>query len=286
MFIPLHDANALKHIRLQYVTLTIIVANIAIWLITGTPAISDQAAVAKTFYAYGFIPAVVNDFQVLPEGVQVFPTAFSYVTYSFFHQDFMHLAGNMLFLWVFGDNVEDAMGHLKYMLFYIACVVAGAWFHAFMAPDSQAPLIGASAAAAGIIAGYLLLHPNVRVWVLVLGRIPLRIPALWAIGAWIAFQFYSLVTDPENQVSWAAHVGGIAMGLIMTPLLKRSSVPLFDRDDHSKIGTAVVDVAPEKNVEDEETMSNASGPPQAATEKRSRSASVPDIKKSGRWGRQ
>ena len=229
MFIPLHDSNALKHIRLQYVTLSIIAVNILVWLVIGTPTISDAEAVRKAYFAYGFIPAVVNNLQVLPAEVVVIPNSLSYISYAFFHGDFMHLAGNMLFLWVFGDNVEDAMGHIRYLVFYIACAAAGAWFHAFVVPDSTAPLIGASAAAAGIVAAYLMLHPNVRVWILALGRIPIRIPALWAIGAWIAFQLYNLFANPGDEVSWAAHVGGIVAGAILLPLLKRSDVPLFNK---------------------------------------------------------
>lgn len=286
MFIPLHDSNALKHIRLQFVTLTLIAINILVWLLIGTPAISDAQAVQQAYYAYGFIPAVANNLQTLPLEVVVIPSSLNYVSYAFFHGDFMHLAGNMLFLWVFGDNVEDAMGHIRYLIFYVACAAAGAWFHAFMAPDSSVPLIGASAAAAGIVAAYLMLHPNVRVWVLALGRIPLRIPALWAIGAWIAFQLYNLIANPGDEVSWAAHVGGIIAGAILLPLLKRSDVPLFERTDTNAKDTEThantnSNEAPENDLPQAEVPSPHKSPSQIG-----QSPPDPPPNQDGKWGRQ
>jgi membrane associated rhomboid family serine protease len=229
MFIPLSDGNPLDHISRQYVTLLLIAANCLIWIALGTPAFFSQEAVRATVYSYGFIPAVANGFEVLPLELQRIPENATYLSYSFFHGDFMHLAGNMLFVWVFGDNVEDAMGHLKFLFFYLACAAAGAIAHSMVAPDSPVPLIGASGAVAGIIAAYLLLHPKVRVWVLALGRIPLKIPAFIVLGAWIVFQIYQFTTDTESEVSWAAHVGGIVAGLILVIFLKRKSVQLFDR---------------------------------------------------------
>ena len=100
----------------------------------------------------------------------------------FFHGDVFHLVGNMLFLWVFGDNVEDAMGHVRFLVFYLACGVFAGLFHAWMVPDSDMPLIGASGAVAGVIAAYLMLHPHVSVWVLAFKVIPLRITAGLALG--------------------------------------------------------------------------------------------------------
>lgn len=240
MFIPLNDTNALKHIRLQYVTLIIIALNCLIWLLMGTPAIFDKETVLAANYSYGFIPAVVNGYQELPIELDRMPQSLSYVTYAFFHGDFMHLAGNMLFIWVFGDNVEDAMGHLKYLVFFLACAAVGALAHSVMDPRSTAPLIGASGAAAGIVGAYILLHPRVKVWILALGRIPLRIPAVFVLGAWILFQFYSLATDGENRVSWAAHAGGILAGMALILFMRRPGVRLFDRDVNIVVETPEV----------------------------------------------
>jgi len=230
LFIPLHDANALRHIHIQWVTLAVIVANSAIWIATGTGLAGGELAIRDTVYGFGFIPAVAlegvqNDFAVLPEGVYPWST---YLTYAFLHGDFWHLLGNMLFIWVFGDNVEDAMGHVRFLVFFLLCAAAGALLHGVVQPSSQTPLIGASGAAAGVITAYLMLHPRVQVWVLALGRIPIRLSALWVIGAWIAFQFVNLAIADEGEVSWAAHVGGIVAGVVLLPLFKRRGVKMFD----------------------------------------------------------
>jgi membrane associated rhomboid family serine protease len=235
VFIPLHDANALKHIKVQYVTLLLIIVNVLVWLFFTSPIYVSEDAMRAAVYAYGFIPVIASGEQSLPFELQRIPPLASYVTYAFLHGDFMHLAGNMLFVWVFGDNVEDAMGHLKFLFFYLCCAAAGALVHAMVLPQSEAPLIGASGAAAGVITAYLLLHPRVKVWVLALGRIPLRLSALWVIGAWIVFQFASFAYAGEEQVSFAAHVGGIAAGAVLLPVLKRRGVALFDRQAAAEV---------------------------------------------------
>jgi len=224
MFIPLHDANSLKHIRLQYVTLGIIAANIIVFILM---AVSDGAQ--ATVYGLGYVPAVVNDVAELPPHLVLVPEGFTYVTYAFLHGDFFHLAGNMLFLWVFGDNVEDALGHFRFFLFYFACAAAGAAFHGMLAPGSEIPLVGASGAIAGIVAAYLILHPRVKVWVLAFGRIPLRIPAFIPLILWVGFQMLMLSVGDDSNISWATHVGGILCGAILIVIMKRPEVPLFDR---------------------------------------------------------
>lgn len=229
MFIPLHDANQLRHIRLQYVTLGVIIVNCLIWLFFVTAAMSDPDVSKAAFFSYGFVPAVANGYETLPPQWAVIPEPLTYVSYAFFHGDFMHLAGNMLFIWVFGDNVEDAVGHFRFVLFFLACAAAGALAHSLAQPESISPLIGASGAAAGVITAYLMLHPHVKVWILALGRIPLRIPALWVIGAWILFQVGNFVANPDSDVSWAAHIGGIVAGAVLIPVMKRRGVALFDR---------------------------------------------------------
>ncbi|MEM7068408.1 MAG: rhomboid family intramembrane serine protease [Pseudomonadota bacterium] len=229
MFIPLHDQNALNNIRLQYVTLVIIALNIIIWVITATPQLSDASAANAIYYSFGFVPAVINDTAVLPPELISLPEPVSYVSYAFLHGDFMHLAGNMLFIWVFGDNVEDAMGHFRFLVFYILCAATGAYAHQLFLPTSEAPLIGASGAAAGIVGAYLMLHPRVKVWILAFARIPLRLSAMWVLGAWIAFQIFQLVTAVNDEVSWAAHIGGVIAGIVLIPFFKRRDVPLFDQ---------------------------------------------------------
>lgn len=226
MFIPLHDANALKYIRRQYVTLGLIAANV---LVFASLALGGAHAMQAAAIGLGYIPSVAYDLAALPPELAIVPEPLTYVTYAFLHGDFLHLAGNMLFLWVFGDNVEDATGHVRFLLFYLACAAAGAAFHGMMAPESGLPLIGASGAIAGIVSAYLLLHPRVKIWVLALARIPLRVPAFVVLGLWIAVQFAMLVIDSEGMISWTAHVGGILAGAVLIPFFKRREVPLLDR---------------------------------------------------------
>ena len=131
---------------------------------------------------------------------------------------------------MFGDNIEDAMGHFRFLLFYLLCAMGAAAAHMLANWASPIPLIGASGATAGIIAAYLLLHPKVKVWVLFLGRIPLRIPALYCLGAWILLQIFNSITNVEDGVAWWAHLGGAMAGAALIPLMKRKSVPLFDQN--------------------------------------------------------
>jgi membrane associated rhomboid family serine protease len=227
VFIPLHDANSLKHIRLQYVTIGMIAVNVLVFLIT---AAGGEATSQAAVLGLGYIPSVVFDIAELPPEFVLIPENATYVSYAFLHADAWHLGGNMLFLWIFGDNVEDAMGHIRYFFFYLICAAAGAFVHGMMAPESQAPLIGASGAVAGIVAAYLLLHPRVKVWILAFGRIPLRIPAWIALVAWIGFQIVMFAAAGDDQVSWAAHVGGIVAGAMLVLVFRRRGVPLLDRE--------------------------------------------------------
>ncbi|MBA8881588.1 rhomboid family intramembrane serine protease [Phyllobacterium myrsinacearum] len=225
MFIPLYDANSLKYIKRQYVTLSLIGVNVLIFGLTSLAGADSKTA----SIGFGYIPSVAHHMTVLPVQYDFVSPYFTYVTYAFLHGDIFHLGGNMLFLWVFGDNVEDAMGHVRFLIFYLLCASAGAFMHGVIEPGSDGPLIGASGAIAGVVAAYLLLHPRVRVWVLAFGRIPLRIPALYPLVLWIGLQFVMLVTHGEDRISWACHVGGIIAGALLLVPFKRRSVPLFDR---------------------------------------------------------
>ncbi len=227
MFIPLHDANSLRYIKLQYVTFGIIAVNVVVYLLT---AVQSEDAQVATVVGFGYIPITLFSDVVRPDEYLFVPNWATYVTYAFFHGDLWHIGGNMLFLWVFGDNVEDAFGHVKYLIFYLLCAATGALVHGLAAPDSQAPLIGASGAVAGVVAAYLMLHPRVKIWVLVLGRIPLRVPAWAALVLWIGFQFVMFALAGEDQVSWAAHIGGIVAGALLVLVFRRRGVPLFDRE--------------------------------------------------------
>jgi membrane associated rhomboid family serine protease len=229
VFIPLSDDNPLRSIRFQWVTVGLIAANVAVFIwqntATGPSAAASFAVIpSELFQVRIFGGSAHGPYDTIPV-----PEAFTLLTYMFLHGDIFHLLSNMLFLWVFGDNVEDAMGHIKYLAFYLICGVAGGLAHAFMLPASKLPLIGASGAVAGVIAAYLILHPRVLVWVLAFRFIPLRISAAWVLGVWVATQLLMVLVNQSDQVAWWAHVGGMAAGAILILFMRRPGVPLFDR---------------------------------------------------------
>lgn len=229
MFVPLHDENALKSIRFQYVTIGLIIANVVVFLFE---AMGLQEA---TIASFAIIPSelVSSAGMILPgdapDQTVAVPERLTLLSYMFFHGDIFHLAGNMLFLWVFGDNVEDAMGHLRFLIFYLACGIFAGLTHAYIMPDSPNPLIGASGAVAGVIAAYLMLHPRVRVWVLAFQFIPLRLSAAVVLGIWVLTQFAMILLPEIGPVAWWAHIGGLLAGAVLIIVMKRSDVPLFDR---------------------------------------------------------
>ena len=202
VFIPLSDDNPLRSIRFQWVTVGLIAANVLVFLLADTP--DGQAAMAP---ASPWFPPSCSRRSIFGGAVhwpydsaRTCPRAARSSPIMFLHGDILHLLSNMLFLWVFGDNVEDAMGHVKYLVFYLVCGIAGGLAHRWMLPTSKLPLIGASGAVAGVIAAYLILHPRVLVWVLAFRFIPLRISAAWVLGVWVATQFIMIVlsTSPTR----------------------------------------------------------------------------------------
>lgn len=229
MFIPLRDDNSLESIPFQYVTVSLIAVNVLVFLLEMSGM--SEAAVAS----FGVTPrdlfgtTVVLAPTSFGDGEHGVSTGATLLTYMFFHADLFHLVGNMLFLWVFGDNVEDAMGHLRFLIFYLACGVFAALFHSWMVPDSDLPLIGASGAVAGVIAAYLMLHPRVNVWVLAFKVIPLRITAGLVLGLWILVQVVMVSMPDVGPVAWWAHIGGLIAGAVLILFMRRPGVPLFDR---------------------------------------------------------
>jgi membrane associated rhomboid family serine protease len=228
MFVPLYDDNPLRHVRAQYVTYSLIALNVFVFAAFQSGLLG--ADIENTALRYGVIPAVLMDVEELAPEFAVIPEQLTLATYMFLHASWLHLIGNMLFLWVFGDNVEDATGHFRFLVFYLACGVVAALAHSLVLPESELPLVGASGAVAGVIAAYLMLHPRVRVWVLLLWRIPARLSAMWVIGVWIAIQLVNALTVQGDEVAWWAHVGGLAAGVTLILFLRRPGVALFDRN--------------------------------------------------------
>ncbi len=223
MFIPIYDKVELRHIKRPAGVYSLLAANIICFaLTTAFPALRLELS-------FGMIPLVVFGDAILPAGVLHTPPFITPFTSLFLHGGLEHLIGNMLFLWVFGDNIEDAMGTARFILFYLLCGACASMVHAFAMPQSQSPLIGASGAVSGVIAAYLILHPHVRVFALVLKWIPIAVKALYVIAAWIALQFASAILGGDPGVGWWAHVGGIVAGAVLIVFFKRANVVLLDR---------------------------------------------------------
>jgi membrane associated rhomboid family serine protease len=219
MFIPLHDDTPLRVIRFQWMTGTIILLNVLLFIFTHHIAGGD-AELAVLFF-YGVVPIELIHNAPLPDPSPV-PELLTIITYQFLHAGWLHLLANMVFLWVFADNIEDAFGPFVFLFFYLACGVGAGLLHALLSPSSNVPLIGASGAVGGIMAAYMLLYPRARVWILLFMRLPLRISAVYVLGGWLALQVLMLFIAPteEAMVAWWAHIGGFATGFLLTLLLR------------------------------------------------------------------
>ena len=227
--IPLHDDNPTR-IKPIF-TITIIAFCVLVFFYQS----SLGPKTGQVFvYQYGAIPAVIFGFESLPAEVQAIPASFSLLTSMFLHGGLMHLIGNMLYLWIFGNNIEDAMGHGRFVLFYLLCGVLAALSHALTDPSSQLPMIGASGAISGVLGAYILLYPRARVLVLIpLGFFTrlMYIPAGFVLGIWFLFQLISggiSVGQSGGGVAWFAHAGGFVAGMVLVGLFKYRSVRFFN----------------------------------------------------------
>ncbi|MDP6786099.1 MAG: rhomboid family intramembrane serine protease [Rhodospirillales bacterium] len=226
IFLPLKDNNPLEIIPFQVVTVSLIVACVAVFL--WQVSLSDAAGNSFIF-AYGTIPAVLFDVKILaPELVRV-PAETTLITSMFVHGSWWHLIGNMLYLWVFGDNVEDSMGHRRFVAFYLICGIAAALTHAVTEPGSATPVVGASGAISGVMGAYLVLHPRVKVLALIFNRIPLRLPAYVLLVGWIGLQLFNAYGGGDGSTAWWSHIGGFLAGAALVVPLRHKTVPLFDR---------------------------------------------------------
>jgi len=225
--IPLHDDN--PTIRRPLVTLALVAACIGVFL--WQQSLGDRA-VAAAFYGLGAIPAVLFGHRELSDGVAVVAPWLTLISYTFLHGGWLHLLGNMLFLWIFGNNVEDAMGHGRFVVFYAVCGAAAGLAHAAMEPRSDVPLVGASGAIAGVLGAYFMLYPRAHILVLlplgIFARL-MRVPALWVLGVWFALQLFNfgLGGASGGGVAWLAHIGGFALGAALIPVFKERRVPLW-----------------------------------------------------------
>lgn len=232
MLLPIGDDNEGRVIT-PYVTYALMALNIAVFVFLQLPSPNDAFT-----YAFSTIPREITSGRdlvgAMPIGREVLvhqpgpnPIQLTILTAMFMHGSWGHLFGNMLYLWIFGDNVEDAMGHVKFLIFYVVCGIAASIAHILSGPNSVIPSLGASGAIAGVLGGYLLMFPsrNVRVLVAYLGI--MMVPAIIVIGLWIAMQFMSglgsiaLTKQSEGGgVAYWAHIGGAIAGLVLVSLFR------------------------------------------------------------------
>jgi membrane associated rhomboid family serine protease len=226
--IPISDDNPTR--LTPVITWALIIACVGIYLWER----SLGRDMAGALVVFGFTPASLQAGYAPNAGVGEVPVGVTILTSMFLHGSILHVGGNMLYLWIFGNNVEDAMGHFRFLLFYLICGIAAALTLAAIDPASRVPMIGASGAISGVLAAYVLLFPRARVTVIVpLGIIffPFRITAVWVVGFWFLLQLFSAAATHPDQpgIAWWAHVGGFIAGVALTPFFKSSDFPLFGR---------------------------------------------------------
>ena len=175
---------------------------------------SQSYKTGQLFYSYGLIPSVLMGHNQLPMDLYAVPAFATIFTSMFMHGGFMHLIGNMLYMWIFADNIEDNLGPSKFLIFYILSGIGAAMTQVLMDVQSQIPMVGASGAIGGVLGAYLINHPNARVLVLIpFGFFSqfLKIRALYVLGFWFILQFIS----SGGGVAYAAHIGGFVSGMIL-----------------------------------------------------------------------
>ncbi|MBT3608041.1 MAG: rhomboid family intramembrane serine protease [Candidatus Marinimicrobia bacterium] len=204
MFFPYKDDN--PRVLFPFVTFGIIILNVLIFLGQFWISSNDPDIGKSLVYMYGFVPAEFNPLTIF--------------TSMFMHGGFAHIIGNMWFLYIFGDNVESILGHVKYFMFYLACGIGAALAQFFVEPASQVPMIGASGAVAGVLGAYMIRFPKARVHVLAVIIIFITtfvVPAQIVLGLWFLMQLSgglgSLGVDTTGGVAWFAHIGGFIIGV-------------------------------------------------------------------------
>ncbi|HKW85927.1 MAG TPA: rhomboid family intramembrane serine protease [Nitrospiraceae bacterium] len=232
--IPLHDDNPTEITPL--LTIAFIVACTLVFLYQ----VSLPAEPAELFvYRYGAIPAAVFGQVPIPPEIASLPVLTTLFTSMFLHGGWMHLIGNMLYLWIFGNNIEDVMGHIRFVVFYLTCGVLAAFSHALTDPTSTVPMVGASGAISGVLGAYLLLFPRAQVLVLLpLGLFTrmMYVPAGFVLGFWFVLQLISGGMSLGRQgggVAFFAHVGGFVAGMALIGLFKRPDVRFFAPRRHA-----------------------------------------------------
>jgi membrane associated rhomboid family serine protease len=216
--IPLRDDNPTHSTPVVNVALIALCVIVFLWEI-----MLPERDAERAIYLLGFIPAVFFGYKDLAQH-WVAPE-FSIVTSMFMHGGWMHLLGNMLYLWIFGDNVEDRVGHARYVLFYLICGLVAALAQGFADMSSTVPMVGASGAISGVLGAYIVLYPRANVLValpLLIVFYTLRVPAWVVLGMWFVGQLLSSLSAPQGAgVAFGAHIGGFLAGVVLIRLFVR-----------------------------------------------------------------
>jgi membrane associated rhomboid family serine protease len=222
MVIPLFDNDPLEKSRRAYVNWALIAANVVVFLIQQGGSDMSDALMIRNFALFPVALTGGGDTG------GALPPLTTVLTYMFLHGGWLHLFFNMLFLFTFGDNIEDALGHGRYLIFYLLCGIAGGFVHVIASPSSNVPLVGASGAIAGVVAAYLMLRPCAKVMVLAFGAIPLRLGSAWVLGFWILVQVWHIMSDDKGDTAWWAHIGGLTAGALLITVMRPPGVILFE----------------------------------------------------------
>lgn len=215
---PIGDENE-RDSGVAFVSMGLIALNVLAFLVEVNQP--SEAALQSFIEAWGVVPREYAAGRDLAPAIP-YPYWTTLLTSMFLHGGWGHLGGNMLFLWIFGDNLEHRLGHLRFVMFYLVCGLAAGLAHILSNPASVIPTVGASGAISGVLGGYLLLFPRNRVYVLTYGGVA-AVPAMLMLGLWILLQFIngvgSVANTPETGgVAYLAHIGGFIAGLVLAPL--------------------------------------------------------------------
>jgi membrane associated rhomboid family serine protease len=238
MVVPIYDENPWRLPHRPIITWGLIVLNILIFLAeSGTVPVPDGVLTRLAV-----TPATFLGNNVMPDLLSPVRSLF---TYMFLHADWGHLLGNMIFLWVFGDDVEEALGRIRFLIFYIGCGALAGLIYVASDLNSDIPLIGASGAIAGVVVAYVMLRPCARVTVLVT-IIPLRLSAYWVIGAFALMQIINLDSASRSEVAYWCHVGGMVAGALLLLVLRPAGVRLFDCMRAERVAVKAMPDAPRR----------------------------------------
>jgi membrane associated rhomboid family serine protease len=237
MVMPLYDDNPFKLPHTPVTSWSLIGFTVVAFFVefgaTGNPT--------QVAHQFGVVPAAVVGEGRVPGGLTPWLTLF---TYQFLHADILHLIGNLIFLWVFADNVEQALGPWRFLGFYLGVGALAGLAFVLTDPHSSVPLIGASGSIAGVVIAYLMLRPCAKVTALVIG-IPMRISAYWIIGVFIFIQFINIGAASKSDVAWWCHIGGMAAGAALLPFMRQPGVKLFECIRPGDVRVEPAPVAPE-----------------------------------------